>query len=660
MSVDKRRDSGFAWHPTPELVANSNLRAFLDRHGLADFAALERRLAAEPEWFWDAVLKFSDLRFPTPYTQVMDTSRGLAWTQWCLGGTTNVVLNTLDRHRGTTTEGKPAIVWEGEPGERRSWSYAELDRESSRLAGALRQRGIGAGDVVAIYLPMLAETVVALYAVLRLGAIAMPLYSGFAAEAIAQRLNEADVRLAITCDGTRRRGQIVDMKAEMDGAARLSPSLKQVIVHRLTGLPSAWEAGRDVWWEAAVGGQADRLETLAVPADSPALLIFTSGTSGKPKGIVVTHCGVLGKMTTDFVLCVDLKPGDRFMWFTDFGWAVAPYTTIACGMQGATLVLGEGAPDFPDEGRMWRMVEEYGVSILGSAPTAIRGLMRRGPEAVARYDLSSLRVTMSGGEPWTEEAWLWFFEHVGKRRLPMLNWSGGTEITGGILCGTVLQPVKPCAFTCSVPGMQADVVDEQGRSTAPGEVGELVLRAPSIGLTRGLWKDPEQYLEIYWSTFPDLWRQGDLAMRDADGQWYVTGRSDDTLKISGKRTGPSEIEGLLTGTGLVSEAAAVGLPDPISGQAVACVCVPGPNATPDAALAKAMADAVAKGLGRSFRPKRIVFVADLPKNRSLKILRRTVKAVLLNEDPGDLSTLLNPESVAALRQAATRASYTAL
>ncbi|MBM3488971.1 MAG: AMP-binding protein [Alphaproteobacteria bacterium] len=650
--------SGFAWRPSPELVAGSNLRAFLDRHALTDFTALEGRLAGDPEWFWDAVLRFAELRFPTPYTRVIDSTRGLPWTQWCVGGTTNVVLNTLDRHRGTAVAARPAIVWEAETGERKTWSYAELDREASRLAGALRQRGIGAGDVVAIYLPLLPETVAALYAVLRLGAIAMPLYSGFAADALAQRLNEAEAKAAITCDGTRRRGQVVAMKAEMDGAARATPSLKHVIVHRLAGNSLAWQPGRDSWWQDAVAGQPDRLDSIAVPADDPAMLIFTSGTSGRPKGIVVTHCGVLGKMTTDFILCADLKPTDRFMWFTDFGWAVAPYTTIACGMQGATLVLGEGAPDFPDEARMWRMVQDYSVSVLGSAPTAIRSLMRQGPQSVAGLDLSSLRVSVSGGEPWTEEAWHWFFRHIGKARVPMLNWSGGTEITGGILFGTLLHPVKPCAFTCSIPGMQADVVDEQGRSSAAGEVGELVLRAPSIGLTRGFWRDREQYLETYWSTFPDLWRQGDLAVRDADGQWFVTGRSDDTLKISGKRTGPAEIEGLLTGTGLVSEAAAVGLPDPISGQAVSCVCVPAPGARPDAALAKAMADAVAKGLGRSFRPKRVVFVADLPKNRSLKILRRTVKAVLLGEPPGDLSTMLNPEAVAALGTAAEQSSYT--
>ena len=641
----------FAWRPTPEIVARSNFKAFLDRHGVADIEALNRRATADPEWYWDAVLKFGDVRFSKPYSKVLDASRGAAWARWCVGGETNLVLNTLDKHRGTPTMDKPAIVWESEAGEVRTWTYAELDAETCRLAAALTQRGIGKGDVVAIYLPLLPHTVAAFYAIARIGALTMPLFSGFGRDAIAVRLAEGGAKAAITCDATLRRGKPVAMKAELDAALGEAPSVEHVVVVRNLGADAPMAAGRNAWWDDALAGRPDRVPTVMVDSEHTLLLLFTSGTSGKPKGVVVPHCAVLGKMTTDLNLCVDLKPSDRFMWFTDFGWAVGPYCTSAVGMQGATLVMGEGAPDWPDDARMWRMVEQHRVSIIGTAPTAVRGQMRHGLAPIARHDLSSLRVAMSGGEPWTEEAWMWFFEHVGKRRLPMLNWSGGTEIGGGILFGTVLQPVKPCAFTCSIPGMQADIVDEKGESVGPGQVGELVLRGPSMGLTRSLWNADEQYIETYWREYPGMWRHGDLAVRDEDGQWWVTGRSDDTLKISGKRTGPSEIEGLLNGTGKVSESAAIGLPDPLTGQAVGCVCVPAPGVEPGPELVEALSEAVSRGLGRSFRPKRVIFVDDLPKNNSGKVVRRSVKAVVLGESPGDLSTLINPEAIDSLRAA---------
>lgn len=643
--------SDFAWRPTPEIVAQSNLKAFLDRHGVADVDELNRRAAAAPDWFWDAALRFGDVRFARPYERVYDTSRGRPWTRWCVGGLTNVALNTLDKHRASEIAAKPAIVWEAETGRVETWTYAQLDAESCRVAAALRRRGIGLGDVVAIYLPLLPHTVAAFYALARLGAIAMPLFSGYGRDAILTRLLEGDARAAVTCNATLRRGRRIDMKSELDAAIEGAPSVETVFVVRNLGGDAPMKAGRDLWWDEATAGEPGELPTTMVEAEHPLLLIFTSGTSGKPKGVVMPHCAVLGKMTTDLILCVDLKPSDRFMWFTDFGWAVGPYCAVGVGMQGATLVMGEGAPDWPDDGRMWRMVEQHKVSVLGTAPTAVRSQMRRGPQALEPYDLSSLRVTLSGGEPWTADAWRWFFEHVGKRRLPMLNWSGGTEVGGGILFGTLLEPVKPCAFTCSIPGMQADIVDERGESVGPGQVGELVLRGPSIGLTRGLWKADDQYLETYWSDFPGMWRHGDLAVRDADGQWWVTGRSDDILKISGKRTGPSEIEGLLNATGKVSESAAVGLPDPTAGQCVACVCVPARDVAASRSLAEELADIVARGLGRSFRPKRIIFADDLPKNNSGKVVRRCIRAVILGEHPGDLSTLSNPEAVNSLRAA---------
>jgi acetyl-CoA synthetase len=346
---------------------------------------------------------------------------------------------------------------------------------------------------------------------------------------------------------------------------------------------------------------------------------------------------------------MDLKPGDRFLWMSDMGWLVGPMLVFGGLLVGATVVLAEGAPNYPQPDRLWRLVERHRVSYLGLAPTIARLSMQLPDETVAERDLSSLRVMISTGEPWTPEAWHWTFERVGRRRVPLLNYSGGTEV-GGILTGTVIHPLKPCAFAGPVPGTGADVVDADGVSVGPGVTGELVMRTPSIGLTRGLWHDRERYLDSYWSRLPDLWVHGDFASRDADGMWYVHGRSDDTLKIAGKGTGPSEIEALLMGTGLLVDAVAVGTPDPIKGTAVVCVCVARPGVD-EAAAAKTLSAAVVAGLGGAFRPAEVVFVDDLPRTRNLKVMRRVVRSAWLGEEPGDLSTLVNPESVQAIRSA---------
>lgn len=651
MNQDAKRD--VVWRPSQEVIDYSNLKAFMDAHGLADYAAFTQRASDDPDWFWNALIAWGDIRFDKPYDTVCDQSKGPEWATWCVGGTTNLALTCLDRHRGTPVEDKTVIVWEGEDGTQREWSYRELDAESCRIAGALQSLGIRRGDAVGIYLPMMPETMAAFFGAARIGAVIVPLFSGFGAEAIATRLNDGEAKALITIDGTWRRGRVVPMKAAVDEAAANIPSLRHVIVYKHTGEDVGWTDGRDHWWHEVTQAQPDRVDTVMVDADDTLLLVYTSGTTGKPKGILLTHCGLATKLVMDVLLCMDLHADDRMMWFSDFGWVVGPVLAISTTLAGATMVLGEGVPDFPEPGRMWRMVQDYRVSLMGTSPTAIRSLMRYGVEEVEKYDISSFRVFTSTGEPWTDEAWYWLFEKVGKGRLPLINWTGGTEIGGGILCGTVIHPMKSCGFAGSIPGMEADIVDEDGNSVGPDTVGELVMRAPSIGLSRGVWRNPERYIEEYWSMFPGMWRQGDWASRDADGMWYLHGRSDDTLKIAGKRTGPAEIEGLIMETGLVSEAAAVGMPDPVSGEAVMCVCVPAPNVARDDALTDAIKDAVGQGLGKAFRPKRVLLVSDLPKTRNMKIMRRVVRAVIDGRDPGDLTALSNPEAVDELRGVAT-------
>ncbi|MGE5824371.1 MAG: AMP-binding protein [Bacteroidota bacterium] len=640
--------AAYAWSPDARTVEQANATALMRRLGVARYEDLLAIADDEPERFYRALLAAVDFRFYRSYERALDESRGIAWPRWCVGGTTNVVLNALDRWRGTPTWDKPALVWEGEDGARRDLSYAELNREVCRFAGGLRTLGLGRGDVIAVYMPNVPEAVVAMLAAAKIGAIVMPLFSGFGADALAARLQLGGAKALVTVDGSARRGKLVDAKSVADEAAASSPTLAHLIVLRRAGNAVAWNGRRDRWWHELVAGQRDTAPTEQMEADAPYLLIFTSGTTGKPKGVVLTHVGFPMKVVVDLWLTMDFKAEDRMLWMSDMGWVVGPIIVYGVPVMGGTLVLTEGAPNFPDAERMWRLVEAHRVSYLGVAPTTIRSFMAQKSEPWKRYDLSRLRICVSSGEAWTPDAWQWLFDKVGGGRMPLLNFSGGTEMIGIVGC-TVLRPLKPCGFNTPIPGTGADVLDEQGRSTPPGTVGELVMRRPPIGLTQGIWRDAERYIQTYWSTWPDIWHHGDFASRDADGHWFIWGRSDDTLKIAGKRTGPAEVEALLMATGRLAEAAAIGVPDPVKGSALVLVCSLKAGIAPSRELEQELAHAVTHGLGTPFSPKAVLLVSDLPKTRNLKIMRRVIRAAYLGEDPGDLSSLVNPESVDELR-----------
>jgi acetyl-CoA synthetase len=652
-------ETSYIWTPPAELVAASNLTAFLRATGHADYDGLAARAEADPAWLMEEVFRFCDVRFYRRYEKTLDVSRGEPWAQWCVGGTTNIVLNCIDRHRGTPAWDQTFLVWEGEDiSEQRQLTYREFDREVGRLAQALHGLGIGRGDVVAIYMPNLPETFVAFFAILKLGAIAMPLFSGFGPSPIQSRLNHGGAKAVITANGTWRRGVPAPLKSTLDVALDSSPSVQQVIVvaRDSLGIETPMREGRDHWWHDLISGQGGTLATAEMQAEDPAILLYTSGTTGEPKGCVWTHIGFIGSMVTrDIIICGDFKSSDRFFFLSDMGWMVGAMCACIPSFAGASLLIAEGTPDFPDTGRFWRLIQNHQVSYLGVSPTIIRSLMRYGPEQVEPFDLSSLRITLSGGEAWTAAPWLWFFEHVCKKKIPIINISGGTEVGGCIFMGTPNHPMNPGSFSIPGLGVGADIVDMTGRKLPSGEVGELVLRHSSIGLTKSLWKADARYIESYWSTLPGLWVHGDFAMRGYDGLYYILGRSDDTIKISGKRTGPAELEGILIDTGKVSEAAVFGIPHPVKGSAIVCACVPMPGVDIQSVdVARGVADelssAIVNGMGASYRPERIVFVDDLPRTRNLKIMRRVLRAVFENKDPGDLSALANPEAVERLRE----------
>ncbi len=645
--MDFEQTSEIVWRPGRAELESSQIARFMRHCGVADYDTLMRRADGEAEWFWQHVIDFLGIRFTVPYHQLLDATRAPQWSDYCIGGETNIVANCLDCHRDTPTYDQVYIQHERESGEQRALSYREVDAEVGKLAAALRKLGLGVGDRVIIYMPMIPEVAIAFLAILKIGAIAIPLFSGFGPEPIVIRLNDGGARAVLTVDGAPRRGVPVALKAVVDEARQHIASLEHVIVFRNQGNDVAWRDG-DHWWHELLAAAPGDTHTAIVAAEAPMMLVYTSGTTGLPKGTVQSHCGLMMKILFDMCVAAEFSAGDRMLWMSDMGWVVGPIQIIVSAFRGATLVMGEGAFNYPEPGRIWRLVEQQRVSWLGLAPTIARHYLLTAPDAARRYDLSSLRILLSTGEPWTPDAWTWLFTEVGKRAVPILNYSGGTEIGGGILGCTVVRPLKPCCFNTALPGMGADVVDGEGRSVAVGQVGELALRHHSPGLTRGLWRDPQRYLDSYWNTVPGVWIHGDWAARDEDGMWYVLGRSDDTLKISGKRTGPAEIEGPLLATGKISDVAVVGIPDDTQGSAVVCVCVPLPGQDL-IALRDALADVVVQCMGKAYRPRHVLFVADLPKTRTLKIMRRVVKAVLLGKEPGDLSSLANPESLDALR-----------
>jgi acetyl-CoA synthetase len=640
--------SNVVWRPTPEVAQNCRLAQFMAASGVSDYSELVRRADADPSWFWDAVIRDRKLQFTKPYSRVLDLSRGKPWPEWCINGVTNVCINALDRHLSSPIADNQAVVWEAEDGEVRSLTYRELGREVFRLAASLSTLGFKPGDRIGLHMAMTPEAIAAFLAIARIGGIVLPLFSGFGAAAIEARLNDAEAVAVIASDGTWRRGQWIPMKATLDAAAAKVKTLRHVIVFRRGDGSAPMQAHRDMWASDIDPTIGDALEL--VPAEHPLMIIYTSGTTGRPKGTVHTHCGFSAKMALDMELCLDIGADDRVLWMTDMGWLVGPMLAVGGMQAGATIILAEGTPDWPGPDRIWKLVADHRVTALGLAPTAVRALMQHGEEPAHRHNLSTLTRTFSTGEPWTPDAWMWFFNHICNARVPILNYSGGTEVGGAIVTGTMLHSLKPCSFGGPVPGMGADIVDEAGAPVPAGEVGELVLRTPSIGNTRGLWRDAERYLDTYWRKIEGVWVHGDFAMKDSEGYWYIFGRSDDTIKVAGKRVGPTEVEALLLATGFAAEAAAIAVPDPIKGTAVVCVCVP--KSQPSGKqIIDALASAVVNGLGAAFRPKDVLLVPDLPKTRNMKVMRRVVRAAYLGEAAGDLSAIVNPSSVNDITEA---------
>ena len=653
------------WRPSPQHIEHANLTAFMREHGIKDFDDLMRKSTDDVAWFTESVLKFLDIRFYEPYSNVVDLSEGIQLPKWCVGGKMNIVHNcvekwTLDDGRQTAVHGlRSAVIFEGEEGIVRTLTYNQLNKEVNKTANALRSLGLGKGDAIGLFIPMTPEIVIALLAIAKIGGIILPLFSGYGAGAIVSRMVDADAKALFAADGAFRRGKAVEMKSVADEAAEQIPTLKHMIVLKRTGQDVKMKAERDHWWHDLVESQSDVCETEKTSAEDPLMVIYTSGTTGKPKGAMHTHCGFPVKAAQDMAFGTDvhgwsssdsISRPDVIYWMTDMGWMMGPWLVFGSLLLGATMFLYDGAPDFPAPNRLWELAEKHRINQMGVSPTLIRSLIPYGDEQFRKHNLSSLTCFASTGEPWNPDPWMWLFEKVGGGRIPIINYSGGTEMSGGIVMGNPLMPLKPCAFSAPCPGIAADVLDEHGMPIR-NAVGELVIKAPWIGMTRGFWKDRQRYLDTYWSRWENIWVHGDFAAIDDDGLWYILGRSDDTIKIAGKRLGPAEVESILVRHEAVVEAAAIGVPHEVKGSELVLFAVTAPGVERSDALRQELHEMVVAEMGKPLAPKAILFVSDLPKTRNAKVMRRMIRAAYLGLELGDTSSLVNPAAVEEVKLA---------
>ncbi|WP_448388301.1 AMP-binding protein [Microbacterium aurum] len=642
---EARQDTGtYVWTPSPQRIAQAHVTRLGHSAGLDSFTELRQRSVDDVEWYWDAAIRDLNLPFRTPYSRVLDSSRGPEFPDWFPGSSLNIVDACVLRWQGSADRTRPAIIHEAEDGTVSTLTFGELAEEVSRAAAGLARLGVGRGDTVALFLPMITEAAIAMYAVASLGAIIVPLFSGFAPRAIAARIQDAEARVTIVAATTVRRGRILPMKEQLDEALHECPSVEHVVV-----IGGEAREGRvpELQWKDLLSAPGEGIAPVAMDATEPLLLGYTSGTTGRPKGAVHTHAGFLVKTATEVAYSFDQGPGDVFFWLTDLGWIMGPLSLVGSHANGTTVVMYEGSPDVPDIDRIWQLVERHAVTMLGVSPTLIRTLRAANPDGPHDIDLSSVRVIGSSGEPWDPSAYNWLACDVFSGEVPIINFSGGTEVGGSFLAPYPVQRIASCSVGGPSLGMDVDVVDDLGHSVR-GAVGELVCRQPWPSMTRGVWRDNERYLEAYWRRFPGMWHHGDFALVEGD-QWFILGRSDDVMNVAGKRLAPAEVEAVLNAHPAVAESGVVGVPDSTKGESVWAFWVARDPEGED--VSDALAAAVGSALGKPFTPTLVKRVPELPKTRSQKIVRRAIRAAALHTEPGDLSSTENPLSLSGITAA---------
>jgi acetyl-CoA synthetase len=629
------------WHPDPRTMSEAGVSQLMRHLGLGDFDALYRFSIDEPAKYWAGVNAFCGVVWSRPYDRFMDLTDGPEFPRWFVGGELNWVDTILHRANDKRQADLPAVIAENEAGNVATVTYAELKQEVEAFASGLIKLGIRPGDRVGLLMESGIEAVVSLLAIPYIGGIVVPLFSGFEVDAVCSRLSAAGARAIIGSSAFYRRGRPVESgRTLLEAAARL-PSVEFLILKPAKDRPVT--GPNVVNWRELLSEPAPGTSARRMTANDPFMIIFTSGTTGKPKGIVHTHGGFPIKVVHDATIFYDLREGDRFLWPADMGWVAGPIFTAAALMRGATMICYDGAPDAPDWSRVSRLVERHTVTHLGVSPTLIRGMAAHEAEACAG-DVSSIRLMITSGEAIAPEHFNWLRRTFGHGTAPLINYTGGTEASGALLASVIVKPIRPAGFNTVSPGISAFVASGDGTRLG-GSVGELAVTAPFLGMTQAFWEDRERYLDTYWRSVPGLWIHGDLAIEEADGHFFLLGRSDDTIKVAGKRLGPAEVEDVLLEMPGVSEAAAIGIEDAAKGQRLVVFIVPAPQHRLPNTFQEQVSDYVAQRLGRAFRPSVVHAIGSLPKTRSSKVMRRVLRNVYTGSPPGDLSSLDNPASI---------------
>ncbi|WP_256987159.1 AMP-binding protein [Rhodococcoides fascians] len=635
------------WNPGPEELGRSRILNFASTVGCTDLTDLRAKAFEDPAWFWGAVADWLKLDWQTPPTRVLDQLDTPHRTSWFTGGALNMADNAVDRWVRAGRSAQTALLWELEDGTTGSWTFGELALEVDRVATGFLSAGIGFGDTVGIQLPMVREAAVAQLACAKIGAISVPIFSGFGTSAVIDRLTIAGAKAHILSNGFTRRGRDVRVTEDLISALGHIDTLRTtIVVSLIDGVDRSTLPGQVAWEDLGNSQPAVPLATALTPTDHPLFIAFTSGTTGAPKGVVLGHAGFAVKAGSDAAFSFDVGEGDVSTWITDPGWIMSPIVIFGGLIAGSAVALYAGTPDWPDTDRIWNMVRELGVTMMGISPTLVRSLMGRDDTHIETGDL---RVLASSGEAWTPDAYEWLYTIAGRRQIPIINYSGGTEVSGAILSNTTAEPIHPCGFAGPLPGMGADIVDSDGVGLGVG-LGELALRRPSPGMPLTFWGNPERYFSTYWDRWPGVWYHGDWVEVDENNVWFVRGRSDDTLKIAGKRLGPAEVESVVNSDPRVIESAAIGVPDAIKGEALVVFArVNDTDPESDAALADSIRTKVAVQLGKPLTPKHVHIVGVLPKTRSGKILRRVIKAVYTGNGSGDTSSIDDASSLDMIR-----------
>jgi acetyl-CoA synthetase len=640
------------WQPSGEYL-NCRIVDFMKKVGVKDWKELITRSTEDTDWFWQNALEFMGFQWHKPYDTLQDTKEGFPWTKWFVGGEFNAAYNCLDWHleagkqagaRRSVGRDHIALIWEGEQSSSRSLTYGELNDMAGRVAGVLAKLGVKAGDAVGIYMPMVPEVVAVLFGCLKYGAVAVPVFSGFGAQALTSRMDDAKARVLFTSDAGLRKGKKINIKGDADIAAAALPMLEHVVVLKHCNADVKWDEKRDIWFHEIMESVEPLPTRMDLPAEHPSMYLYTSGTTGKPKGCVHTHAGAMAQIAKELGFSFDVQPEDVFFWVTDIGWMMGPWEMMGVSFWGGTMVIFEGAPTYPHPDRIWEIVEKHKVSTLGVSPTAIRVLKAEDESWVKKHDLSSLRMLGSTGEPWDQESYMWFFDKVGGKRCPIINISGGTEVVGCLLLPLPVMPLKACSLGAPGLGMAIDVFDEAGNSVH-NSIGHLVCKKPSPSMTKGFLGDSERYIDTYFSKFPGVWYHGDWAKIDEDGSWFLFGRSDDTIKVAGKRVGPGEVESILVEHGKVAEAAVIGVPHEIKGEGLICFIVLGPNEKYDESIEAELKILIGQRLGAVLKPEKIHQLPALPKTRSGKIVRGSIRRAYLGQPVGDTSSIENPDAL---------------